>query len=472
MKGSQRGLTVLILSGLSCTCLLLLGFGCGEDNPEQPPTTGTVQGQVMELRSGEPVTDATLVLIGPVTIAVQAGPAATDAEGRYQMTNVAPGTYTPVVFHDSLATFDRSCGVLRVTAGEATTCNVRVQDSELWSGGGYSISGVVKDAVTGRAVSHAYVEAVAWAAGDIPAYILGIGLPDWAITDAVGHFSADVFLAVNEEGEELGLLPITVTHEEYLPFTLVGRGGDIGIGVPSLLPIPPAGDSVLAVEIDLRPIPSGGQDPSETGAVRGRVTCLGNPVAGIHVAPSLAYVAEPDTLPVTLSVTTPMPGVGTSSDSHGEFLLPGLTPGHYFIHAGYELGDGYVQWWSDTEAAILGGDTIDVGDIEVLLAMKTASPTNGSTVSDHTPELSWQAVQDTLGYSVVDYELQLAVDSYIAMWAADRIQGTTWKVLADSALAPGAHVKWWVAARAVKAGSQDTVRIADVETFSTFTVQP
>ena len=75
MSGSRRRLSVLILSGLSLSCLLLGGFGCGEDNPEQPPTTGTVQGQVTELTSGEPVTDAVLILIDPVTIAVHAGPA-------------------------------------------------------------------------------------------------------------------------------------------------------------------------------------------------------------------------------------------------------------------------------------------------------------------------------------------------------------------------------------------------------------
>ena len=128
-----------------------------------------------------------------------------------------------VVFHDSLVVFDRPARTIEVTEGTTTTWDARVQPSRLWGHYEYWIAGTVRDAQTDQPVARAYVEPAFFSGGDIATYLVGMGLPEWTITDDHGRFSIAAPIAVTTEGEEAGLLPITITRSGYESYTLAGE---------------------------------------------------------------------------------------------------------------------------------------------------------------------------------------------------------------------------------------------------------
>jgi hypothetical protein len=448
--------------------------GCSDDDSQAPEATGVVSGTITELGSGEPVTDAVVALLHPASLSLEGDPAATSDQGAYDIPQVAPGTYSLVVYHDSLVIFDRTARLLEVEAGVTTTCDARVLDSDLWGGNGYQIAGTVRDEETGRLVSGAFVERVGWAGMDVTWCVRGTGLPDWAATDAAGQFEISATEAVNEEGETLGLLPFTVTKSGYEPFTLVGEEeGEWYYGL-GLLPVPEGDDKTLVVDIGLRPLDSDIAVPGSLGALSGRVTFLGFPAAGVSVGLSIDYVADPDTLVQLAEFTTPLPDKIAVTDEGGVFLIGNLTSGIYYIHAGYQLDDGYVsRTGSYYPHEVTAGDTTDAGDIAVELAITPALPGDHSVIDDITPEFRWAAIPDTLGYGFLEYELRVGVNSYSTDDVYERLQQPSWQVPDDLAFARGDHVRWSVSARAFSVvPPHTTVTIAAFEAAATFSVSP
>ncbi len=443
--------------------------GCSEDDSLAPTTIGVVQGRVTELQSGEPVSDGVVALFDVQSLAMGCGPARTTAAGAYRLV-AQPGTYALVVYHDSLTVFDRTARLLEVKAGATITCDVRVIDSEMWGGDRYRIMGTVHDAVTGRPVCGAVVEDVIWYWTDVLLYENGIAPSRWATTDATGHFDVAASVA-SVDGEVIALGPLTVCKAGYEPFTLVGREAGWW-GWPPCLPLPEGDDSTLVVEIGLRPVLPGGVGPHGAGAIRGWVTLLGTPVADVRVAVSVGCVADPDTLSDLEIFTTPIPNGFAVTDQNGAFVVSGLTPGNYAVHPAYPFGDGYVGDRYRTAADVVAGDTTDVGAVEVMLMIAPEYPEDMSVVDDTTPELRWTAIPDTLGYELLDYKVEIGVNSYITDEIIPSTPEPSWQVPSEMAFPRGAHIRWFVLARAFRASPPDTVMIADVEAAATFTVRP
>jgi hypothetical protein len=79
---------------------------------------GTIIGYVRTL-DGEPIEEATVIVVaGPAHLDIAA---ITDARGRFQLGNLAPGRYTIRVFADG---YEPVSGRVRVYSGERSRVNV------------------------------------------------------------------------------------------------------------------------------------------------------------------------------------------------------------------------------------------------------------------------------------------------------------------------------------------------------------
>jgi hypothetical protein len=122
--------------GVLLLTLWLLANGCGDDGTIRP-TTGSVRGHITDIETGEPVVDALVLLLQPGTLETASLPASVDQDGMYAFTEVPPGEYVLVVYHDSLAIFDRSSPGITVEAGRETIHDVRMIYCEFLSTGPY-----------------------------------------------------------------------------------------------------------------------------------------------------------------------------------------------------------------------------------------------------------------------------------------------------------------------------------------------
>ena len=460
----------LVQCAAMCLALLwaacILAAGCSDsDQTSAPATDPAVAGVVTELHSGAAVADAGLLLIDPATLEPASLLTGTDDDGRYAIYDVASGVYHAVIFHDSLAIFDRTSGTITVTDGTTTVWDARIQPTGLWATPRYRIEGVVRDAATNAPLSNAYVTTFFSSSFDVSALILGVGGPWLAVTDSEGRFSLEALEAVDPCGQDLGLAPVTITRAGYESTTLAGdRDAGIEIG---FLPLPAEGDSVLTVEAHLRR-----RTPaSPRGALRGRVTFLGSPVPGVPVALSLDHVSDPDTLTFTHTVCSPVAGQTVATDGSGRFLFTDLTPGRYTVHAAYLYDDGFCGFGVGPQAEeVTDGDTLDVGAMAVFRDILCEAPVDGSVGESQRPTFRWRALPDTLGHELLDYALEIAIDDYIPRTHVNTRQEAEWTLSPDSAFAPGTCVKWWVEARALHTATGDTVLIGSTERFYTFQV--
>ncbi len=458
----QPLLLILFLVGMGT-----IYTGCSDsDDPSAPRTDPSVVGCITELDSGDPVSDAAVILIDRATLLPGSSMTPTNAQGEYALYGVASGVYYGVVFHDSLTVCDRTSGTITVIEGATTTWDARIQPAELWGTPEYRIEGTIRDAQTQRGLSQAYVSPIFWSSMDVPAYVHGIGMPRMSIADEQGHYSIEGLRVVDHIGHDLGIFPVTVSCPGYESATIAGAI-DAGFSDIGFLPIPQEGDSVLTADIALKRRTS----ESPAGALKGLVTFLGVPVADLSVALSIDAVSDPDTLGFGSIPCAVIGGQTTTTTQAGEFLFTDLTPGAYVVHPAYRLDDGYHSYGRLIEDRdVVDGDTLDVGTIEVQMAITCHSPEDGAVVDTQTPTFSWCAVPDTLGYELLSYEIEMAVNSWYSNRTIELGRDPHWQPASGQGFAPASHVKWSVHAIAANSAIGDTARIATTERFRTFEV--
>ena len=188
--------------------------------------------------------------------------------------------------------------------------------------------------------------------------------------------------------------------------------GDTGTGI-QLLPLvvacagyrtafvvhdPPGGiDPVMVTEVIVELAPLGAGD---TGALRGRVMRIGEPVAGLHVG--LAPFGE---VPADKGAVGAA-GLATRTGADGRFVFTGLPAGSYRVHPGFPVGDG--AWYGGGYAVtVTAGAEADAGDVPVLHEIVALPPGPGRLAAgDTVATFTWAAVPGAARYGVfLDGEL-------------------------------------------------------------------
>jgi hypothetical protein len=94
----------------------LLLAGCGAEEPA-PGVPGSVEGQIVRIDTGAPVTGALVVLMDATANRPFAAAAPTGADGRYHIDRVPAGWYYAVTFSGRLLVFEADLGAFRVPTG-------------------------------------------------------------------------------------------------------------------------------------------------------------------------------------------------------------------------------------------------------------------------------------------------------------------------------------------------------------------
>lgn len=106
---------------------LLVACGGAQKSGERkfdPKTTGTIAGKVQDKISGEPLSMATVVVADTDDRRYEIPHASTDADGKYRIEGIPPGTYRVVAFYSDEATQHTN---VAVKAGRNTSLDFKVQ---------------------------------------------------------------------------------------------------------------------------------------------------------------------------------------------------------------------------------------------------------------------------------------------------------------------------------------------------------
>ena len=122
----------------------VLTLACTTDKATEPPTPGSINGQVSETGSGAPISGVS-VSTQPATSSVT-----TDTQGNYSITGVQPGSYAITA---SRTDYTPGSANVSVVAGQTATANITL--TPLPTTG--TISGQVTDASTSQPIAGATV---------------------------------------------------------------------------------------------------------------------------------------------------------------------------------------------------------------------------------------------------------------------------------------------------------------------------
>jgi hypothetical protein len=408
-----------VLPLLLVLAVLSLFLACSDD-PAQPGggvehVLNSVSGQLTVTGNSAPVVGARVAMVNPLPYRVVAGPVISDDTGHFEFKNPPLGDWYLFVFSDSLLMFDTDDARVTVRRGQRIKHDIAMIKSDLWGNNPQRVVGTVTDAQTGAPIEGAFVSGFAFAVWHS---FVGISIDVEDVTDADGRYSvvpASVF--GNPGSAQLG-----ISREGYQPFYMLD------------VPVPMDPDSLLVLDIALERLDGG-------ASARGRILDPnGHPVAGLPVA--LDYSTIPVNLPPAKGETdpqrVPLLGKTVRTNAQGFFEFTELSPGTYYVDAGFLPDDGFVGGGDDPLFEITDEGIVGVGDLHVIPAMAPLSPANGSTVTDPRPILRWQAVAGT-----DHYQVSTGAGHFLSSIA--NVSGTTQYQFPED-LEPGTHMRWIVSA--------------------------
>ncbi len=415
--------------------LLVALASCSDDTPSPSPAGNGVDGWITTVDSAAAVSIPVALLDGDSFIVV-AGPVRTDSTGYYAMEDVPAGRYYLFTFTGDYWLFDQTEPMVEIRSGANARHDVRMVESTFDLNGGYRLEGMVIDSETGAGVDKALVS---MGSVHLDPYFGGVIPSGDAITGADGRYSIDhAYLLIDETGNSIGIFPVGVSKEGYIPF----------VGLPIPLPEPPG--STATYNVGLSRAAAGGR-------LEGRILFEGEPVSGIIVG--LNLMEPPGEIEPDDKETVPVLGASTFTDSEGRYEFTGLQDGVYSVDAAYFPDDGYLLLHTSEWISIREDGTGMVEDLEITRAIVPHKPTD-RLVLDTLPErLVWSACPGADRYSVGIANQE----GWIGSWDT-----------ADTVLSPLSipeplmkeYYRW-----GVFAFSGRTV-VSDFEELATFTVTP
>lgn len=403
---------LLIISGL-------LAISCDDSSPtsggSEPlfePVHQYVEGTAWSLVDSMPLAGATAALVEGIPYRVVAGPVTTDARGHFEFHDPPTGDFYLFLFTGDHLMHDGNGADISVDEGDSVTIDVAMIPSALWNGEGPRAEGTVTDRATGKPVVGAFVSSLGFALHNP---FMGIPLSAEGLTDSAGHYSVVLFNMTNPDGSLLGQ-QLGVSKEGYAPFY------KLGFGVLR-------GDTIVTLDIALGP-------PVSSGTIRGRVVIDGRPATNVPVGidfvglpPSQARSEQPEFVPLL--------GKSTTSGPDGRFEITGLGAGSYTIQCAFLPDDAYVWLESSYQYPELSeGESLDLGDMEIAMAIEPLYPEPSSTVADPQPILRWKA------HPGADYYRIYAGAGHFLN--TDIVTGNNWQI--PVALLPGTRIRWTVTA--------------------------
>lgn len=353
----------------------LLAGGCHDDFP--PPGGDGLLVEVYDVTTARPVPGVKVLVMDLAANVPLRAPAVTNGAG-YVMLDVYPGDDRAVLVFGgadwrmygaaSLAWKAVPPEVLPLTP-PARMLELAMEPADSVSGS--RVSGIVRDAVSGRPLAGAFVSTDDRLLGytQLPGPGDDVTLADGAFSVAGVRF-IERTPGVFRQGD-----PLVVLHRGYRPRLWFFDGAAGG---------PPA--SITGQEILLEP---DGDGP--TGSLHGRVLLAGEPAAGVRVGLGCAAVDK---------ASLGLPGRTALTDSAGVFAFADLPPGDYRVQPGFAVGDGVMDpnAWSQPRRTVTAGGDTDAGDVPVLHEIVPRYPPDGASADRNLRLFEWSAVPGAVSY--------------------------------------------------------------------------
>ena len=359
--------------------IVTIGFivaACGDDSPTgqgapwtpPDPLGQFVEGTAWSLVDSMPLAGARAALVQGIPYEIVAGPVDTDDDGHFEFHNPPIGDYYLFLFTPDHLMQDAWDAQVHIEEGDTLSLDIAMIPSGLWDGDGARAQGIVSDADTGEPIAGAYVSSIN---GILFNPFMGIPLSAECVTDSTGYYSVELFTIVDENNYLIGTY-VSASKEGYLPVSHF-----LGLIPQDTVPL----DIVLARD-------------TATGTIRGRVVVRGGPVSGVPVgidcveAPPVAAGKDNGDGPQLV----PLLGKSTVSGVDGWFRITGLSAGSYTIECAFLPDDGYAIVAGSYGYPILSeGQTVNLGDMEVAVAIRPIYPEPGSVIQETLPEFRWEA---------------------------------------------------------------------------------